>query len=102
MRRSKRGHCLLAIAAGLSAAGARAWGVDASDVLVYSVGSVRVKPHLALAEEYDDNIFYRPAKPIPGFPLPRVADFLAGIRPWGNPQLGRKEANQITFRYKKG
>ena len=99
MRRSKRGHCLLAIAAGLSAAGARAWAVDASDILVYSVGSVRVKPHLALAEEYDDNIFYRPDKPIPRFPLPRVADFLTVVSPGVNLQLGRNEANHITFDY---
>ena len=99
MRRSKRGHCLLAIAAGLSAAGARAWAVDASDVLVYGVGSVRVKPHLALAEEYDDNIFFRPDKPIPASPFPRVADFLTVVSPGVNLQLGRNEANHVTFDY---
>ena len=100
MRRSKRGHCLLTIAAGLSAAGAQAWAVDASDLLVYSIGSVHVKPHLALTEQYDDNIFFRPSKPIPGFPFPPVeGDFLTVVSPGVNLRLGRPEANHITFDY---
>ena len=59
MLRLQRARCLLAIAAGFSAAGIRSQAVDASDVLVYSIGEVRVRPHVALAEQYDDNIFYR-------------------------------------------
>jgi len=100
MLRSKRAQCLVTIAAGLSAAGAHAWAVDASDVLVYSIGSIRLKPHLAVSEQYDDNIFFRPGKPVAGFPsVPVESDFVTVVSPGMNLQLGSKEANHITLDY---
>ena len=48
----------MTVAAGLFAAGARALALDASDVMVYSLGPVRVRPHVTISGQYDDNIFY--------------------------------------------
>ena len=98
---AKRGRCLLTIAAGLSAAGLRAWAMDASDILVYSIGPVHIKPRLTVSEQYDDNIFYRPSKVSPFFPsaLPVEDDFITFISPGVTLQLGRKEANHILFDY---
>ena len=98
---AKRGQCLLIIAVGLSAAGLRAWAMDASDILVYSIGPVHIKPRLTVAEQYDDNIFYRPGKVSPFFPssLPVEDDLITFISPGVTVQLGRKEANHIIFDY---
>jgi hypothetical protein len=83
----------LTIAAGLFAAGAKALALDASDVLVYSLGPVRVRPHVAVAGQYDDNIFYFP----PG--VPAEDDFITIISPGVNFQLGRSQGNHILFSY---
>jgi len=102
MFRSKRGHCFLAVAAGLSAAGTQARALDASDVLVYSLGPLHVRPHLTVMEQYNDNIFYRPSKPTPGFPfLPIEDDFITIISPGVSLNLGRRDAhaNHIFLDY---
>ena len=103
MLRLKRGQYFLTIAAGLSAAGARTWAVDASDVLVYSIGPVRVRPHLAVSEQYDDNIFYRgsksPPDPVTGLPLLVEDDFVSMVSPGVDLQLGHLDGNHIRFSY---
>ena len=108
MLRSKRGQCLLTVAAGLFAAGTRAWAVDASDVLVYSLGPVRVRPHVGVSEEYNDNIFFRSGKPrlVPiatniflVVPQPKEDDFITIISAGTDVHLGRRDANHVSVDY---
>jgi hypothetical protein len=101
MLRSKRGQCLLAIAAGFSVVCPHALAVDATDLLVYSIGPVHLKPQLGASAQFNDNIFYRPDKPLPGFPnQPVESDYLAIVSPGINLQLGRRDANHIFFDYR--
>ena len=96
MLRPRRGQCGLTIAAGIFAAGATVLALDASDVLVYSVGPVRVRPHVTLSGMYDDNIFYRDNKS-PGV---RVEDdFITVVSPAVKVQLGRSLGNHIILSY---
>jgi hypothetical protein len=91
MLRSRRSQCGLTIAAGLFAAGARALALDASDVLVYSLGPVRVRPQVTVSGKYEDNIFLQEVN--------AEADFITTISPAVNIQLGRAQGNHILFRY---
>ena len=97
MLQSKRGLCHLTIASGLLAAGARMLALDASDVLVYSFGPLRVRPQITVSGRYDDNIFYQGRKSIPG--VRPEDDFITTISPGVNFQIGRMEANHIVLRY---
>src|SRR5438093_10960315 len=99
MLRSQRAQCLLAIATGFTVAGSRSRAVDASDVLVYSIGSVRVRPHAAVAEQYNDNIFYRSSHTNSVSRFPVESDFITTISPGVSVQLGRREANHLTLDY---
>jgi hypothetical protein len=90
----------MAIAAGSLGAATTACAVDASGVLVYSAGPVHIRPHLAVSARYDDNIFYRPSRPTPGFSTqPVEGDFISVISPGVNLQLGRKEHNYLLLDY---
>jgi hypothetical protein len=84
--------------AGLSAGGAQAWAIDASDFLVYNVGSLQVKPRAAMSEQYDDNIFLSASTPTNGLRAVE-SDFLTVISPGVTLQLGRKESNHLIFDY---
>ena len=97
MLRSRRGQCRLTIAAGLFAAGARALALDASDVLVYSFGPLRVRPHVTVSGKYDDNIFYQGNKSPPG--VSAEDDFITIVSPAVNFQLGRSQGNHILLNY---
>ncbi len=97
MLRSRHGQCRLTIAAGLFAAGARALALDASDVLVYNFGPVRVRPHLTVSGKYDDNIFYQGNKSSPG--VSAEDDFITTVSPSVNFQLGRLQGNHILLNY---
>ena len=97
MLRSRHGQCRLTIAAGLFAAGARALALDASDVLVYSLGPVRVRPQLTVSGRYDDNIFYQGNKSLPG--VSAEDDFITTVSPSVNFQLGRLQGNHILLNY---
>lgn len=88
---TKCGLWMLA-AAGLFAGAARARALDASDVLIYEIGPVHVKPRVSLSEQYDDNILRSPS---PG----AIEDFITIISPGVGLQLGRIEANHIFFDY---
>src|SRR5687768_17935895 len=94
---SRRGQYHLTMAAGVFAAGARALALDASDVLVYSLGPVRVRPQVTVSGKYDDNIFYQGDKSSPG--VTAEADFITLVSPGVNFQLGRLEGNHILFSY---
>src|SRR5881394_2795645 len=94
---SRRGQHRFTIAAGVFAAGARALALDANDVLVYSLGPVRVRPQIAVSERYDDNIFYQGNKSLPG--VNPEDDFITTLSPAVNVQLGRTLGNHILFRY---
>src|SRR5437773_8768967 len=97
MLRSRRSQCRLAIAAGLFAAGARALALDASDVLVYSLGPVRVRPRVAVSGRYDDNIFFQGNKSLPG--VSAEEDFITTVSPSVNFQLGRLQGNHFLVNY---
>ncbi len=88
---AKFGLWMLA-AAGLFAGAARARALDASDVLIYEIGPVHVKPRVSFSEQYDDNILRGPS---PG----AMEDFITIISPGVGLQLGRIEANHIFFDY---
>src|SRR6266540_338921 len=83
---------LLAIAAGFSTGITHSLAVDATSLLVYSVGPLHVKPQLSLSERYDDNIFYRAGNAVED-------DFVTVVSPGVNFQLGRRDANYILFDY---
>ena len=85
------------MAAGVFAAGARALALDANDVLVYSLGPVRVRPQISVSERYDDNIFYQGDKSI--LRVSPEDDFITTVSPAVNFQLGRTAGNHILFRY---
>ena len=112
MLRSKRGLCLLTVAAVLLAAGTDARAVDASDILVYNVGPFRLKPHVGVSEQYNDNIFFRSDKPtftlvpVPGltnvFQVKKVSvedDLITTLSAGTALQLGRREANHVMVDY---
>src|SRR5213079_752349 len=108
MLRLKRSPCLLTVAAGLSAAASQAWAVDASDLLVYSLGPVRVRPHVSVSEQYNDNIFFRSGQPIlipiaPNIflivPQPVEDDYITTLSAGAVVQLGRRDANHVTVDY---
>src|SRR5438552_9205972 len=112
MLRSKRGLCLLTVAAVLLAAGTAARAVDASDILVYNVGPFRLKPHVGVSEQYNDNIFFRSDKPtftlvpVPGltnvFQVKKVSvedDLITTLSVGTALQLGRREANHVMVDY---
>jgi hypothetical protein len=94
---SRRGQHRFTIAAGIFAAGAKALALDANDVLVYSLGAVRVRPQIAVSERYDDNIFYQGNKSLPG--VTPEDDFITTVSPALSIQLGRTLGNHILFRY---
>ena len=74
-------------------------GLDMDDVLSAKVGGVLIQPRVAVAESYNDNIFYRPSKPTPGFPPEVVDDFLTVVSPGISFQVGRDEGNFINLDY---
>ncbi len=79
------------------AAGARALALDASDVLVYNLGPVRVRPHVAVSGRYDDNIFFQGNKSPAG--VSTEDDFITTVSPSVNFQLGRSQGNHILLNY---
>lgn len=84
---------LLTVAAGLSAAAApAAHAVEASEVLAPSFGPFSIRPHLAVAESFDSNIFYRDEK--------TEEDFITITSPGINFVLGREELNYISLDYR--
>ena len=95
----KRRRDWTAIAAASLAAATSGYAVDATGVLVYTAGPIRVRPHVALSGRYDDNIFYRPNDPAPGSTQSVEGDFINVISPGLNVQLGRKEHNYLLFDY---
>lgn len=69
---------------GFSAAAIHAHALDASDVLSYTAGPVTLRPHLTVAEQYNDNLFYQSAI--------RTDDFVTFVRPNLELWLGRPES----------
>lgn len=77
---------------GVVMAGACAHAFQPKDIMVFSVGPVVVKPHLALSETYDDNVLYSGAG--------KESAFITTVTPSVNLRLGREGAeNRITFNY---
>lgn len=79
------------MAAGLSlAAAGSSPALEPSDVLVYRRDPLTLRPHVALTETYNDNIFSRPEG---------EEDFITTFAPGLNLQLGREEGNFVAFDY---
>jgi len=90
--KTKRNRRLLAAAGGLLAvSGPAQAALDPSDILAYSAGPVVIRPHLRLAEQYSDNIYYsRPLK----------SDFITILQPGLEGELGRPESQvHVTLNY---
>src|SRR5258708_24425355 len=66
-------------------------GVDATDLLVYSVGPLRLKPHLGLTQKFDDNIYYRDQN--------IESDLVTIISPGLSLQLGKDAGDFIRLDY---
>lgn len=75
-------------------------GFTFEDALSFEVGKVLVQPRLALSETYNDNIFFRPSKPMPGIPdLGVEDDLVTGLGPGFSLQVGRDEATNFNLDY---
>lgn len=77
-----RSTCL-ALAAGLASAH-EANAVDLSKALAFTAGPVTIRPHLALGEVYDDNVFYLPDE------LDVLDDFLFYVNLGASFSIGRE------------
>src|SRR5690349_2018420 len=65
--------------------------LEPEDVLFFKTGPLTIRPQLALAEQYNDNLFYQPRN--------QVEDFISIISPGLKLQLGRPEHNFMSFGY---
>jgi hypothetical protein len=92
------------LAAGLFSASA-AHAIDASKALAFTAGPVTIRPHLSLAEVYDDNVFYMPRNLDASDDFITVANIGASfslgrevaVNPWMD--FFEKEANFVTMDY---
>lgn len=81
---------------GLSSAHA----IDPDDILSIQAGPVLVHPRVGIAESYNDNIYYRPSKPIPGFVTAEPEDdFVSIFSPGANFQVGQDESSNLSLDY---
>lgn len=81
---------LVAIATGLSAASGSLRAVEPSDILVFSKEPFLLRPRLAVAETYIDNVFSRQVG---------KADFITAVSPGLNFRLGKEAGNFIALDY---
>lgn len=75
-------------------------GGNLGDYLHYDVGPVHLRPHLGVAEKFDDNIFYDGM--INGSPLPPVeqkSDFSTILSPGLVFSIGTEDLNSLLFDY---
>ena len=70
-----------------------AHALDAQDVLMFSKGPVSLRPQLAVAETYSDNIYYKDKN--------QVADLITSVSPGLRLQLGQDfvDANIVSLSY---
>ena len=74
--------------------------IEPEDLLSIQVGGALIQPRVAVSETYNDNIYFRPSKPVPGFPTLEVADDLVSLfSPGVSVQLGKDEGNYISVDY---
>jgi hypothetical protein len=79
--------------------GLRARAVDASDVLAYSIGPVRLHPRVSVGEQYNDNIFYRSSHTNALSRFPVEDDFITTVSPGITMQMGRLGENHLSLDY---
>lgn len=65
--------------------------LEPEDFLFFKVGHLTLRPQVAVAEVYNDNIFYQDQR--------EVQDFITIVSPGLKLQLGRPEANYISLGY---
>jgi hypothetical protein len=75
------------IASGAAMVAAPAEAFQPSDVLSFSTGPVTLRPQVALAERFDDNILYRPNGP------DKISDFVTTLSPNLTLMLGHKASS---------
>lgn len=85
---SASGLCALS---GVFLTGASAHGLEATDFLLYSKGSYSLRPHLDVAQIFNDNVYYRNDE--------KVHDLITLISPGLTVQLGTEDANFISLTY---
>ena len=71
--------------------GAAAKAMDASDLLVYDIGPLTLRPLFDLSETYNDNVFFRRND--------LVSDFVTTVTPGIKLQLGQGGGNLISASY---
>jgi hypothetical protein len=85
MFQEKQTHLVWYCTLGVTAAAAMtARALEASDVLSYTAGPVTFRPHLTVAEQYSDNLFFQSNV--------RADDFITLVRPNMEVWLGRPES----------
>jgi hypothetical protein len=77
--------------AGLALAGVSTMGIEPKDFLLFSKGSLALKPQLSVSEAFNDNIFYRNED--------KVSDFITTLSPGLNLQYGSHDYNFIDLSY---
>ncbi|MCF7765983.1 MAG: outer membrane beta-barrel protein [Verrucomicrobia bacterium] len=75
---------------GASVPALRSDAADASNYLVFSRGPFLMRPRVALAESYNDNLFSQPDG---------TGDLITSVSPGLNLQLGRQSGNHISLDY---
>jgi hypothetical protein len=74
--------------------------IDPDTFLSIQAGPVVIQPTVGVAESYNDNIYYRPSKPVPGFINAEPEDdFVSIFSPGVSFQLGRDEASYLRLEY---
>ncbi len=89
-QRALRHVSMLAASIGVALSG-ESHGMEASDVLVYDIGPLTLRPMLDLSETFNDNVLFR------GKDL--AADFVSSVSPGVKLQLGQRGANLISASY---
>lgn len=100
MMRQTRGLGSLATVSGIASLCLPIQAFEARDLLAFSAGPVVIRPHLNLAEEYNDNIFYGNDKAVGSRVRPVESDWITSINPGAQFRLGRPDGdNVVTLNY---
>lgn len=83
-------HKFIAMAAA-STAMSHVSAIEPSDLLLYQVGPLALKPQFAVSETFNDNIFYSEQN--------ENADLISSVSPGIALQVGRKDFNYLDLRY---
>jgi hypothetical protein len=94
MKEKKRARYLLLAAGFAASVPVQSRALEATDVLLFSKGSVSLRPQLDLVETFNDNVFYGDDEIIK-----RESDFITGVSPGFDLLIGDNPENTIKLSY---